>query len=332
MKPRYAISCLAIALAGLTQQSQAAECGSVSIANMNWQSAEVLANVDKLILEKGYGCEVELLVGDTVPTITSMEEKGKPDIAPEGWVDLIPEVMNRGVKEGKLIVTSKAISDGGKSGWWVPKYIVDAHPEIKTIPDLLKHPELFPAPENPSKGGIVNGPQGWGGTVVTSQLFKAYGAADKGWVLVDPGSAAGLDGSMAKAYERKEGWVGYYWAPTALLGKYDMVKLDHGVPVDMAEWKRCTSKADCPDPKPNAWPVDNVETVVTKEFADRAGVTMDYLKARSWSSDTVNKLLAWMGDNQATGEEGAEYFLEHNEDLWTKWVPADVATKIKDSL
>ena len=58
-------------------------CGKVSIANMNWQSAEVLANIDKLILEKGYGCQVELVPGDTVPTATSMTEKGKPDIAPE---------------------------------------------------------------------------------------------------------------------------------------------------------------------------------------------------------------------------------------------------------
>ena len=36
----------------------------------------------------------------------------------------------------------------------------------------------------------------------------------KGWVLVDPGSAAGLDGSMTKAVERGENWFGYYWSPT----------------------------------------------------------------------------------------------------------------------
>ena len=59
---------------------------------------------------------------------------------------------------------------------------------------------------------------------------------------------------------------------------------------------------------------------------------MDYLKARSWSNDTVNKLLAWMTDNQATGEDGAKYFLENNEDIWTKWVSPEVAEKIKSSL
>ena len=30
-------------------------CGTVTIANMNWASAELMANVDKIILEKGYG-------------------------------------------------------------------------------------------------------------------------------------------------------------------------------------------------------------------------------------------------------------------------------------
>jgi glycine betaine/proline transport system substrate-binding protein len=30
---------------------------------MNWASAELMANVDKIILEKGYGCEVELVAG-----------------------------------------------------------------------------------------------------------------------------------------------------------------------------------------------------------------------------------------------------------------------------
>ena len=31
---------------------------------MNWQSAEVLANVDKFILDKGYGCNANITTGD----------------------------------------------------------------------------------------------------------------------------------------------------------------------------------------------------------------------------------------------------------------------------
>jgi glycine betaine/proline transport system substrate-binding protein len=312
--------------------TQAAECGRVTIANMNWQSAEVLANIDKIILSKGYGCDAELVSGDTVPTLTSMTEKGEPDVAPEGWVDLLPDVISRGLKEGRLVEASLALSEGGVQGWWIPKFLADAHPEIKTISDALKRPELFPAPEDPSKGAVYNGPQGWGGTRVTAQLYKAYGAEKAGFNLIDTGSSAGLDGSLAKAYERRKGWIGYYWAPTALLGKYEMVKLAHGVSYNEAEWKRCNTVGDCPDPKPNDWPKDKVQTIVTAQFAKRAGPAMDYLKARSWSNETVNKLLAWMTDNQATGEGGAKYFLKNNESVWTKWVSPEAAAKVKAGL
>lgn len=39
-----------------------------------------------------------------------------------------------------------------------------------------------------------------------------------------------------------------------------------------------------------------------------------------------------MTDNQATGEDGAKYFLKNHEDIWIKWVSADVAAKVKASL
>ncbi|MDE1169408.1 MAG: ABC transporter substrate-binding protein [Pseudomonas sp.] len=311
---------------------RAESCGDVTIANMNWQSAEVMANVDKIILNQGYGCNADLVTGDTVPTITSMAEKGRPDIVPEGWIDLVPDVAKAGLDSGKLVQAAKSLTDGGAQGWWIPKYFADAHPDIKTFSDVLRHPELFPAPEDPKKGAVYNGPQGWGGTVVTSQLFKAYNFDKHGFVLVDTGSAAGLDGSIAQAYERKAPWLGYYWAPTALLGKYPMVKLQTEVPNDAAEWKRCNTVADCPDPKPNAWPVDRVYTLTTPGFAKRSPVVMEYLSKRAWSNTTANSLIAWMTDNQATGEEGAKYFLKNNEALWSQWVTPQAQAKIKASL
>lgn len=112
-----------------------------------------------------------------------------------------------------------------------------------------------------------------------------------------------------------------------------MVKLEAGVPEDAAEWKRCITVADCPDPKPAAWPVDKIVTLVAKPFSEKVGPeVMDYLKKRSWSNDTVNKLMAWMTDNQATGEDGAKHFLEENKDIWTKWVTPEAAKKIEAAL
>ena len=138
--------------------------------------------------------------------------------------------------------------------------------------------------------------------------------------------------SMARSPRRtsaKNLGSGYYWGPTAILGKYPMVKLDNGVPFDEAEWKRCTVVADCPDPKPNGWAKSDIYTVVTKKFSDAAGPAFDYLKKRQLSTEEFNKLLAWMVDNQATGEDGAKYYLKNNEAVWTKWVSPEAAEKIK---
>ncbi len=319
-------------LAGMSMAASAQECGKVTIANMNWASAEVLAGIDNIILKEGYGCDVELVAGDTQPTLTSMVEKGEPDVAPEAWINSMRTVLDAAVKEGKLHYAAESLSEGGVEGWWVPKFVVDANPDIKTIEDALKRPELFKDPENPDKGGVYNCPEGWNCRVSTTNLFKAYGAEGKGFNLVETGSAAGLDGSIAKAFERKEGWLGYYWAPTAVLGKYEMVKLDHGVEHNKEEWDKCTSAVDCPEPKPNAWAKSEVFTVVTDRFKKAGGPAYDYLSARKWDNGTVNKLLAWMIDNQATGEGGAKYFLKNNEDVWTKWVSPEAAEKIKKAV
>ncbi len=320
-----------LALAG-AQSALAQSCGRVTIANMNWQSAEVLAHVDKLILSKGYGCEVELVPGDTMPTLSAMMEKGKPDVAPEAWINAVREPLDAAVKAGRVYYAARSLTDGGIEGFWIPKYVADAHPDIKTIDDALKHPELFPAPADKSKGAVFNCPSGWNCQLTTGNAYKAWGAEKKGFMLVDTGSAAGLDGSIAKAYERKQGWLGYYWAPTAILGKYDMVKLDAGVPHDKKAFDTCNVKADCDNPTKTDWAKSEVFTVVTDRFKKTAGPANDYLAKRGWSNTTVSQLLSWMSDNQATGEDGARHFLKTQPTVWQAWVSPEVAQKISKGL
>ncbi|MHA7969090.1 ABC transporter substrate-binding protein [Rhizobium sp. CAU 1783] len=332
MKKLLASTFLAAGLYAVAGSAQAADCGDVSIAEMNWASAGVAAYVDKIILESGYGCKVTLVTGDTMPTFTSMNEKGEPDIAPELWVNAVRTPLDAAIAEGRLIQLAPLLSDGGVEGWWIPKFLSDAHPDIKTVQDALSHPELFPAPEDPSKAAVTNCPSGWNCQISTANLYKALGAKEKGFELIDTGSAAGLDGSIANAFEKKTGWLGYYWAPTAILGKYEMVKLSFGVEHDKAEWDKCTAVPDCADPKVNSYPVSDVFTVVTKKFSENNAVAMDYLKTRKWDNQTVGKVLAWMDENQGTNEDAAEHFLKDYADMWTTWVSPEVAEKVKAGL
>lgn len=306
-----------------------ADCGDVTLAEFSWQSSQAMTNVDQAILQNGYGCNVTVVAGDTVPSITAMIEKGQPDIASEATPSLLGEVYTAGAAEGRISQIGVAISDGQVSGWYIPQYFAEAHPDIRTVDDAMKHPELFPSEEDPSKGAVIQGPQGWGDTVVTAQLFKALD--NPNFVMVPTGSAAALDGAISKAYEQKQGFIAQYWAPTSLLVKYPMVRLE--MAHDPVEWARCTSKQDCPDPKPNYWKEAEMVTLASKAFSDRAEAPVkDYLAKRSWTQAEVSKVMAWMTDNQANGADGAKWFLKNMPEVWTNWVPADVAEKIKAAL
>lgn len=308
-----------------------ASCGKITIADMNWSSATLIANVDKFILTHGYGCDAELIPGDTMPTGTSMVEKGEPDIAPEFWTNNFKAALAKGVEEKRLRIAGDALTDGGEEGFWVPDYMVKADPGLATIDGIKAKVKIFKHPEDPDKSAFMTCPAGWGCQVTNGNLYRALKLEGAGFDLVDPGSGAALAGSIAKAYERQEPWFGYYWAPTAVLGKYKMVKVDFGV-TDQEHFSNCLTQAECTDPKPSMYPPSPVKTLTTEAFATNAPAAYDYLTKRGYKNADMNTLLAWMEDEQADGDVVMEHFLKNHESIWTAWVPADVAAKVKKAL
>lgn len=324
---------LTATLAGCWDTSEttaaSAECGRVTIGLMSWQSAEFMAHVDREIMSTGYGCTVELIPGDTMTILPPMIEKQQPDIAPEAWVNALRKQLEGAVHEGKLHYAGQAYQEGATEGWYVPQHLLDAHPNIKTIGDALERPELFSSPEYPGKGVIYNCPPGWGCNISMRQLFKAFDAEKKGFVLAEVGSSAGLDSSVARAYERKQGWIGYYQAPTAYVAKYKLVKLDAGVPHNSEAWNNCNTKLDCKNPQKNDFAPATVTSMITDTFVQRGGPALDYIKTRGYTNSVLTDVLVFMDEKQASGEVAAKYFLTKYPEIWTKWVTPEAAQRIQ---
>lgn len=318
--------------AALSFQTSASECGSVTIADMNWNSASLMANIDQFILNNGFDCEAELIPGDSVPTGTSMIEKGSPDVAPELWTNGIKEALDQGVKNKRLRYAGKSLSDGGEEGFWVPSYLVEQYPEMKTIDGIIKHANLFKHPESDEKFAFYSCPAGWTCQITAEHLFNALKLEDYQFEIVDPGSGAALAGAIAKAYERKKPWFGYYWSPTPVLGKYDMVKIDFGSGVDLDEYVNCTTQAECENPKVTMYPPSIVHTITTESFALRAPKAYEYFANRGFTNKVMSQLLAWMEENQADSEEAMAYFLTTYPDIWKSWVSEEVADKVTKAL
>ena len=330
----------ALVILGFTSFSNIANasCGSLVIAEQNWASAELMANVDKVILEEGYGCEVELVPGATMPTFTSMNDKGTPDMNPEQWANAVYEPLKVAVKEKRIFVANGAPITGLGEGWWLTPGSIEKHPELKgmTALQILERPDLFPDKEDPSKGAFVGCPAGWGCQLANANLFVAYEMEKKGWKLIDPGSAAGLDGTISKASDSGKPWFGYYWNPTSMVGKYGLIPVDFGVEfAGRDNWDNCIMKpaGECANPKPTAWTKSEVNSLITKSFKEKAGKgPTKYVEKRTYPGEVMNGMLVYMADNQAKGSDAAVEFLVRYPDVWTKWVPADVANKIKKGI
>ncbi len=320
----------ALSISGATT-AQAADCGTagtVTIAEMTWLSAASLAHVAQHILASGYGCDAQLVPGDTVPTATSMLTRGQPNIAPELWVSTVQSIWDDAQTKGAFYKAGDIFANGGEEGWWVPDYVAAAHPELKSIEDLKANWALFAEAADPTRGRLYGCPPGWGCEIITNNLFKALNLGET-YELFSPGSGENLKASIARAVAQKEPIVGYYWGPSDVIGKYHMVRL--GMPESDPAKFTCLTQTDCADPQVTGWAKGQIAVAVTADIKESAPDVAEFLSKMQVPNDLISQVLAWGDDNKATPEEVAMYFLKNHEAVWSAWVPADVADKIRAS-
>lgn len=308
----------AAGIAGLSATAAHAECGEVSITEMDWASSAVVTSVANFLMTQGYGCEVTVVPTTTVPAMTSVAETGKPDILTELWTSYT-EVYEDLVAEGKLVELSKVLSDGGVEAWWIPAYLAEAHPELKTLEGIKANPELV--------GGLFHDcPSGWGCDVTNFNNFKAAGLGEAGVERFQHGSGETLATAIAAAYEAEEPWFGYYWAPTSVLGKYPMVQVE--MPEYDAETHTCNGLEDCATPGLSAYPTSNVVTAATTDFSDREPEVAEMLTKLTFTNAQMGEVLAWQESNSASYEEAAVYFLSNYKDVWSGWLNDEAREKL----
>ena len=309
---------LAAAAAMSTSSPALAECGDVSITEMNWASSQIITEVSKFLMEQGYGCTVEKVPSATTTSVASLAENGEPDIVTELWLNSTGDVYQKLEADGKVERLAEVFNPGGVEGWWIPAYLAESNPELQTIEGVLANPDLV--------GGTFNNcPDGWGCRNVNDNIITALGLRDKMEVF-DHGSGETLGTSIAAAYEDKKPWFGYYWAPTAVLGKYPMVQVKIG-DIDK-EIHKANGNKDNATPGVSDFPPAPVLTVATSALAEREPGIAKLMSSISFDIDILNSTLAWQDDNSASAEEAAVHFLTNHSDVWSGWVSDEAKEKL----
>ncbi|MCJ7499336.1 ABC transporter substrate-binding protein [bacterium] len=298
------------------------------ISDLGWDSAQVHNRIAGFIIENGYGYGIEYIPGDTIPMFAGLE-RGDIDITMEIWVDNQQPAYDNAIAAGKVVDLGANFPDSWQ-GWLVPTYVIKGDPargikpmapDLKSVSDLPKYAKLFKDVEDPGKGRFYSCIAGWECEKINEKKFAAYGLNDTYNIFL-PGSGAALVASLVGSYKKGEPWFGYYWAPTWVLGLYDMTPLEEPA-YDKAVFES-TAKS--------AYPAVSVNIAVHSSMPKKAPEVVEFLKKYETTQAIANKFLAFMQEKEADTQQAAEWFLKEYEDLWTGWVSGDVAAKVKKAL
>ncbi len=327
--PGLALALLVLALAppGWAQDSVVsleppppppAPCGgeTITIARMQWPSAELLAAIHQRLIARHFGCAVELVPGDLAATASSMGAGGQPAVAPELWITRVADIWN-GALKGQLVRQAGAsYAEPVFEGWFVPAYEAEAHPEVLTVAGLRTRAADF-AGSGGGKPRFISCPPDWGCAVVNRNLLRANGLAAL-YEVVEPANRFELDTLIAEAVSRKEPVLFYYWQPNAVLAQFAFSAVDLG-PYDKDRFL-CLGRLACADPAPSGFAPDPVIVALAQWVYLEAPEVAAYLQRAHMPFAEMNALLQNLNQPGATVDSVADAFVAARGVVWQPWV------------
>ena len=329
---RLAAGLLALALLATGPAlAQDADCDgfdrAIVFAELDYDSVNILTNVARFVLEEGFGCATDAIPGTTLPLLQG-SIRGDIDVTMEVWTDNTPEFWREALAAGTVRELSPVFDDASQ-GFFVPRYLVEGDaergiepqaPDLRSVFDLPQYAELFRDPEQPDKGRLYNCVIGWYCEGVNNVKMVVYELEDH-FTNFRPGTGVALETTMQSAYVQGEPWLGYYWEPTGILGRLDMLRLEEP-PYDEACFEHMDSMTDTPELATEACDYPIVVAVVGlgARFAHSvpAGVE-SFLDAVYVETALINEMLAFMEDNDVGTDAAAMALLENHPDVWTSW-------------
>ena len=284
---------------------------SITFADVGWDSIKLNNAIAGLIAERVFGYTWKETPGST-PISHEALVKGEIDINMEEWTDNIPSYVSD-LEAGRLKEVGMNFNDNHQ-GIYIPRYVYDANPGLRTVRDLKNYADLFKDPDDPSRSIIYGGVVGWEVTKIMENKVKLYGL-DEYYDYVESGSDAILSASMVSAWDKQLPIAAYYWEPTWLLGKYDFVLLEDD-PYDPERY--IEGYGACPSV--------SVTIAVNNAFYETNPTFCAFLAKYSMPSAVINECLAHMND---TGEDYSETALwlltESHPELVSEWLDTNQA-------
>ena len=295
----------------------------IVFSDLNWSSAQVQNRIVQFIVEKGMGYPTDVILGGTLPLFQGLR-KGDTHVTMEIWLPNQSIGWSEAVELGEVVSVGKSIVGDWQSTFVIPAYVAEAYPDLKTPEDLAKpeFQELFATDESRGKARLVACVPGWSCELANDEQIETYGLTDSLYV-VKPGSQEAMFAEVFGAYERQEPWLGYMWGSG-----------DPGIKLDLVPLEEAPYTKECWDTdKACAFDESLVLVAIHPSLLPRAPDVIAFLQQWDFGLETYKEVFHWRDANEgSTPADGAIFWMNENADLWTSWLPADIAANVQAAL
>jgi glycine betaine/proline transport system substrate-binding protein len=235
---------------------------------------------------------------------------GKSDAVLEDWQHV--DQYQQYIDKQHTVVFGGPNGVVGHIGWYIPTYLMKAHPEFKTWKGLKGKESLFKSPESGSQGMFLGGDPSYVQKDV--QLIKALGLNFK---FVSVGAEPAQVARWSSLYKQKKPVLFYWYTPQFLNTQYQLseVKLP-------PRFKGCVDDAKSGgDVKKYRCAYDNtiIEKVFSKKFATSGNPAYKALKNFKWSNENQEIVAKWIAGDHMDPDKAGQKWVSQNAAIVKKW-------------
>jgi glycine betaine/proline transport system substrate-binding protein len=289
---------------GGTEETAQKDCGKVVLNEQAWAGSTANTYIAKAVLEDNLGCEVEVTKIAEIPVFQAMAD-GEVDAVLEDWQHT--DEYKKYIEDAGTVVDGGPLGVEGHIGWFIPKYLMDEHPEFANWEGLKGNEELFKTAESGDQGMFLGGDPSY--VQKDKELIKALGLNLK---HVTAGAEPAQVARWSQLYKQKKPVIFYWYTPQFYNQEYDLAEVE--LPERTPDCKDDAKEGGDPEQYKCAYDVTVIEKLFSKKFADSGSPAYDVLKKMELSNDDQEAVAKAIAGDKVDPEKAGADWVAQNQD------------------
>jgi len=293
-----------------SQASGGKKCGKVTLNEQAWAGSTANTYIAKAVLEDKLGCQVEITKIAEIPVFQAMAD-GKVDAVLEDWQHT--DEYKKYIDQAGTVAQGGPLGVEGHIGWFIPKYLMDEHPEFSSWEGLKGEEDLFKTPESGDQGMFLGGDPSY--VQKDKELIEALGLNLK---FVTAGAEPAQVARWSQLYKQQKPVLFYWYTPQYLNQEYDLAE------VKLPErFKGCKDDAKAggdPEQYKCAYDVTIINKLFSKKFADSGSPAYDVLKKMKLTNEDQELVAKAIAGDKEDPEKAGQDWVAENPDKVEAWL------------